>query len=68
MLFFPFKKIKKTDSILGPEMKSIGEVMGRGKDYPTALTKALVSSDFHFPERGEIFFVFKRQGQDVFTL
>ena len=52
---FPFKKIKKTDSILGPEMKSIGEVMGRGEDYPTALTKALVSSDFHFPEKGEIF-------------
>ena len=52
---FPFKKIKKTDSILGPEMKSIGEVMGRGGDYPTALTKALLSSDFHFPEKGEIF-------------
>ncbi len=52
---FPFKKIKKTDSILGPEMKSIGEVMGRGEDYPTALTKALLSSDFHFPEKGEVF-------------
>ncbi|MCY4321812.1 MAG: carbamoyl-phosphate synthase large subunit [Bdellovibrionaceae bacterium] len=52
---FPFKKIKNTDSILGPEMKSIGEVMGRGEDYPTALTKALISSDFCFPERGEIF-------------
>ena len=52
---FPFKKIKKTDSILGPEMKSIGEVMGRGEDYPTALTKALISSDFHFPEKGEVF-------------
>jgi len=52
---FPFKKIKKTDSILGPEMKSIGEVMGRGEDYPTALTKALISSDFHFPENGEVF-------------
>lgn len=52
---FPFKKIKKTDSILGPEMKSIGEVMGRGEDYPIALTKALISSDFHFPESGEVF-------------
>lgn len=52
---FPFKKIKKTDSILGPEMKSIGEVMGRGEDYPTALTKALISSDFLFPEKGEVF-------------
>ena len=52
---FPFKKIKKTDSILGPEMKSIGEAMGRGKTYPVALTKALVSSGFHFPKEGEIF-------------
>ena len=52
---FPFKKIKKTDSILGPEMKSIGEVMGRGEDYPIALTKALISSDFSFPQKGEIF-------------
>lgn len=52
---FPFKKIKKTDSILGPEMKSIGEVMGRGEVYPVALTKALVSSGFHFPKKGEIF-------------
>ena len=52
---FPFKKIKKTDSILGPEMKSIGEVMGRGEVYPIALTKALISSGFHFPKQGEIF-------------
>ena len=52
---FPFKKIKKTDSILGPEMKSIGEVMGRGEDYPTALTKALISSGFEFPDKGEVF-------------
>ncbi len=52
---FPFKKIKKADSILGPEMKSIGEVMGRGEDYPTALTKALISSGFRFPKSGEVF-------------
>ena len=52
---FPFKKIKKTDSILGPEMKSIGEVMGRGDNYPMALTKALISSHFHFPKGGEVF-------------
>ena len=54
-VLFPFKKIKKTDSILGPEMKSIGEVMGRGETYPIALTKALVSSGFRFPKKGEIF-------------
>ena len=52
---FPFKKFKNTDSILGPEMKSIGEVMGRGGDYPSALVKALVSSQLKLPEKGEIF-------------
>ena len=52
---FPFKKIRKTDTLLGPEMKSIGEVMGRGGDYPTALKKALISAGFPFPEKGEIF-------------
>ena len=30
---FPFKKFEDVDSILGPEMKSIGEVMGRGIHY-----------------------------------
>ena len=56
---FPFKKIRNTDSILGPEMKSIGEVMGRADDYPTALVKAIVSSKLSFPEKGEIFLSLK---------
>ena len=51
---FPFKKFKKADSILGPEMKSIGEVMGRDFDYPSALIKAFISSDFTMPEKGQI--------------
>ena len=58
---FPFKKFKKSDSILGPEMKSIGEVMGREKEYSKALSKALISSDFHFPENGEIFLSLKKK-------
>ena len=52
---FPFKKFKKADSLLGPEMRSIGEVMGRGETYPEALTKALISSHFRLPEEGEVF-------------
>ena len=61
---FPFKKLKKTDSILGPEMKSIGEVMGRGKNYSTALRKALISSGFHLPEKGEIFLSLRDKDKD----
>ncbi|MBT4761237.1 MAG: carbamoyl-phosphate synthase large subunit [Bdellovibrionaceae bacterium] len=53
---FPFKKFKKADSILGPEMKSTGESMGRGEDYSEALLKALYSSNFNLPTEGEVFF------------
>ena len=36
---FPFNKFRKTDPILGPEMKSTGEVMGRGVSFGEALEK-----------------------------
>ncbi|MCB0362367.1 MAG: carbamoyl-phosphate synthase large subunit, partial [Bdellovibrionales bacterium] len=52
---FPFKKFAEADSILGPEMKSTGESMGRGTDYSEALLKALISSQMTFPEKGEVF-------------
>jgi carbamoyl-phosphate synthase large subunit len=53
---FPFKKFSEADSILGPEMKSTGESMGRGADYPEALMKAYLSSHARFPASGEVFF------------
>lgn len=53
---FPFKKFSESDSILGPEMKSTGESMGRGKDYSEALLKALFSSQMKMPLAGEVFF------------
>jgi carbamoyl-phosphate synthase large subunit len=52
---FPFKKFPEADSILGPEMKSTGETMGRGPDYPEALLKALVACDLQLPSQGEVF-------------
>lgn len=52
---FPFKKLKNADSLLGPEMKSIGEVMGRSDTYNKALIKALLASHFKLPEKGDIF-------------
>lgn len=52
---FPFKKFAESDSILGPEMKSTGETMGRGKTYPEALIKAFVSSSIPLPEHGNVF-------------
>ncbi len=53
---FPFKKFSEADSILGPEMKSTGESMGRGKDYPEALAKAFLSSHVRLPKNGQVFF------------
>jgi len=52
---FPFKKFPEADSILGPEMKSTGETMGRGRDYAEALLKALVSTHVSLPKQGEVF-------------
>lgn len=52
---FPFKKFPEADSLLGPEMKSTGESMGRADDYSEALMKALISSQVKLPPGGEVF-------------
>ncbi len=52
---FPFKKFPDSDSILGPQMKSTGESMGRGEDYPTALLKAFIGADYPMPQGGSVF-------------
>lgn len=52
---FPFKKFPEADSILGPEMKSTGETMGRGRDYAEAMQKAILSSNVKLPNQGEVF-------------
>jgi len=51
---FSFGKIVDLDTILGPEMKSTGEVIGLDRDFPRALYKALQSCRFNLPERGSI--------------
>ncbi|MBC86667.1 MAG: carbamoyl phosphate synthase large subunit [Bdellovibrionaceae bacterium] len=52
---FPFKKFAESDSLLGPEMKSTGESMGRADSYGEALLKALVSSQVNLPSEGRVF-------------
>ncbi len=56
---FPFKKFPNADSVLGPEMKSTGESMGRGRDYGEALMKAFLSSQNRLPKQGEVFLSLK---------
>jgi carbamoyl-phosphate synthase large subunit len=52
---FPFKKFAESDSILGPEMKSTGETMGRAETYSEALVKAFISTNLVLPSSGEVF-------------
>ncbi len=61
---FPFKKFAEADSILGPEMKSTGESMGRGEDYAEALEKAFVSSHFILPDSGEVFLSLREKDKE----
>ncbi|MES2854982.1 MAG: carbamoyl-phosphate synthase large subunit, partial [Bdellovibrionota bacterium] len=61
---FPFKKFADSDSILGPEMKSTGESMGRGNDYSEALMKASISSHIQLPSTGEVFLSLRDKDKD----
>ncbi|ASD64641.1 carbamoyl-phosphate synthase large subunit [Bdellovibrio bacteriovorus] len=62
---FPFKKFPESDSILGPEMKSTGESMGRGRNYSEALAKAFLSSNIRLPKIGQVFFSLRDKDKEV---
>ena len=53
---FSFTKLAKVDSLLGPEMKSTGEVMGTDLTLEKALYKAFEASYFHLPSFGNVIF------------
>ena len=52
---FPFNKFRKVDPILGPEMKSTGEVMGRGDCFGEAFGKAVKGAGESIPNEGNVF-------------
>ncbi len=52
---FPFDKFPEVDIILGPEMKSTGEVMGIDKDFGLAYAKAQMSAMGKIPLKGKVF-------------
>ena len=52
---FPFGKFPGVDPILGPEMKSTGEVMGIGKTFGEAYSKAQAAAGDPIPEKGCVF-------------
>ncbi len=51
---FPFTKFREFDPILGPEMRSTGEVMGVADTFGTAFAKAQLAADNRLPETGTI--------------
>ena len=52
---FPFNKFPLTDPILGPEMKSTGEVMGIGETFAEAYEKAQLGAGYKIPTSGKVF-------------
>ena len=52
---FPFVKFPGVDTILGPEMKSTGEVMGVGKSFGEAFVKSQLAAGAKLPETGAAF-------------
>jgi carbamoyl-phosphate synthase large subunit len=51
----PFSRFTGTDSVLGPEMKSTGEVMGVAEDFPAAFGKAQSAAGVRLPSSGTVF-------------
>jgi carbamoyl-phosphate synthase large subunit len=51
----PFARFAGADTVLGPEMKSTGEVMGVAADFPTAFGKAQAAAGVSLPESGTVF-------------
>ncbi|MEO8577524.1 MAG: carbamoyl-phosphate synthase large subunit [Gemmatimonadales bacterium] len=51
---FPFTKFREFDPVLGPEMRSTGEVMGVAETFGIAFAKAQLAADNRLPEKGTI--------------
>jgi carbamoyl-phosphate synthase large subunit len=54
-VLLPFNKLPGVDTVLGPEMKSTGEVMGIDYDFGRAYYKACISADNELPTSGKVF-------------
>ena len=52
---FPFSKFPGVDVILGPEMRSTGEVMGIDRNFPTAFAKSQIAAGSPLPTSGDVF-------------
>jgi carbamoyl-phosphate synthase large subunit len=62
---FPFQRFPGADPVLGPEMRSTGEVMASAADYPTALAKAERAAGRPLPDGGTAFLSVRYSDKDA---
>ena len=62
---FPFVKFPGVDPLLGPEMKSTGEVMGLGKTFGMAFAKAQLGAGVDLPTGGNVFISVRGRDRDA---
>ena len=62
---FPFARFPGTDPVLGPEMKSTGEVMGVSDDFDIAFAKAQLGAGVKLPQEGTLFVSVKNSDKDA---
>jgi carbamoyl-phosphate synthase large subunit len=61
---FPFNKFPKSDVLLGPEMKSTGEVMGFDRDFGMAFAKSQIGASNSLPTKGLAFISLKNSHKE----
>ena len=64
---FPFKRFKGVDVLLGPEMKSTGEVMGLDNNFGNAFAKSQTAIGTSIPLKGNIFISVKNRDKEFIT-
>src|SRR5207248_862463 len=60
---FPFHRFSRADTILGPEMRSTGEVMGIDDSFARAFAKAQIAAGNGLPVRGKVFISVRDEDQ-----
>ena len=64
----PFGRFPGADVVLGPEMKSTGEVMGVADSFPAAYAKTQLAVDYELPEKGTVFISVTDEEKRDFTM
>lgn len=57
----PFNRFPDVDILLGPEMRSTGEVIGLDEDFPRAFLKSQIAANTHLPLEGKVFISVKNR-------